>query len=134
MSLPTGSDCHWKVCGTAVLVPLLNAEVTRFMGCELKPLLEVAVPVAGRLNRPRIVPPPFTSRVDAGLAVLMPTLAVLPLPSWNSTELPKVVLLSPDGQVVGCAASAEWRILSWSWSWRRMTMWRRNLNWPVGPA
>ena len=58
----------------------------------------MAVPVAGRLNRPRIVPPPFTSSVDAGLVVPMPTLALAPVPDWNSTELPKVVLLVQMGR------------------------------------
>jgi hypothetical protein len=32
---------------------------------------------------------PFTSRVAAGLVVLMPTLAVLPAPDWYTTESPK---------------------------------------------
>ena len=36
---------------------------------------------------PRIVPPPFTSSVVAGVLVLMPILAVFPVPFWKSTEL-----------------------------------------------
>jgi hypothetical protein len=81
-----------------VLVPLLNAEATKSMGCELKPAVAVAVPIAGKLNKPRIVPPPFTSRVDAGVVVPMPTLAFVPVPDWNNTELPKVVLLVQSGR------------------------------------
>jgi hypothetical protein len=68
------------------------------MGCELKPLLAVAVPVVGRLNKPRIVLPPFTSKVEAGLFVPIPTLAVVPVPDWNNTELPNVVLLVQMGR------------------------------------
>ena len=99
--LPTGSLCHWNVCGTE-LVPLLNAEVTKSKGCELKPLLVVAIPVAGKLNRPESVPPPLTSRVEAGLMVLMPSLAVLPVPNWNSTELPMVDLPVQIGRKLPC--------------------------------
>jgi hypothetical protein len=46
--LPTGSACHWKVCETAVLVPLLNAEAAKSIACELKPAADVAVPAVFR--------------------------------------------------------------------------------------
>jgi hypothetical protein len=68
------------------------------MGCELKPAVAVAVPAGGKLNRPRIVPPPFTSRADAGVVVLIPTFAFAPVPAWNTAELPKVVLLVQMGR------------------------------------
>ena len=62
------------------MVLLLNTEAAKACGCELKPPLEVAVPVAGRLNNPRTVLPPFTSKLDAGLVVPMPIFALLPVP------------------------------------------------------
>ena len=43
-------------------------------------LVAVAVPVAGRLSVPRIVPEPLTSSVVAGVVVLMPIFAVVPVP------------------------------------------------------
>src|SRR5579863_869121 len=39
VSLLTASACHRKVCVTAVLVPLLNAEAARSRACELNPLV-----------------------------------------------------------------------------------------------
>src|SRR5258708_21285533 len=50
------------------------------------------MPVAGRLKRPRTVLDPFTSSALPGVVVLIPTLAVLPVPDWNSTELPMVAV------------------------------------------
>src|SRR5580704_17715593 len=35
-----------------------------------------------------MVVPPFTSRLLTGVVVPIPTLAVVPVPDWNSTELP----------------------------------------------
>ena len=59
---------------------LLKAEAARFSGCEFLPAVAVAVPFDGRLNVPRIVPPPFTSSVEAGVIVLIPIFAVFPVP------------------------------------------------------
>ena len=59
-----------------MLEVLLKAEAARFSGWELAPLVAVAVPVAGKLSMPRIVPAPFTSSVVAGVIVLMPILNV----------------------------------------------------------
>jgi hypothetical protein len=42
--------CHWKVCGTAVALLLLNIEVTKSRGRDLKPALAVAVPVGGQVQ------------------------------------------------------------------------------------
>jgi hypothetical protein len=85
--LLTGSACHWKVCVTPALVPLLKAEAARSMGSEFAPLVAVATPALGRLSKPRIVLPPLTSSVAAGFVVLIPTFAVLPDPDWKITEL-----------------------------------------------
>jgi hypothetical protein len=60
-------------------------------------VLAVAVPIAGKLSVPRIVLVPFTSKVVAGAVVLTPIFAVLPVPDWNNTELPNVVLLLQMG-------------------------------------
>jgi hypothetical protein len=76
---------------------LLKAEAARFIGCELKPAVAVAVPVGGKLNNPRIVPPPFTSSVDAGFVVPIPSLAFAPVPNWNNPEFPRVVLFVQMG-------------------------------------
>ncbi len=53
--LPVASAFHWNVWFTAVLVPLLNDEATKFSACEFLPPVAVAVPVAGKLNVPRAV-------------------------------------------------------------------------------
>lgn len=74
---PTGSAWNRKTWLTALLVPLLNAEAVQPMGCEVLPAVAVAVPVAGRLSKPRIVPPPFTSSLAAGVVVPMPTFVPL---------------------------------------------------------
>jgi hypothetical protein len=60
---------------------LLNAEAPKANPCEFPPAVAVAVAAAGRLSAPRIVPPPCTSSVLAGTGVLMPILAVLPVPT-----------------------------------------------------
>jgi hypothetical protein len=78
--LPVGSACHWNVDATAFFVLLLNAEADKSSGWESKPLLAVAVPVAGKLRVPRKVEAPLTSSVVAGVVVLIPILAVFPLP------------------------------------------------------
>ena len=49
---PAGSACNWNVCGTAVTVPLLKADATKFSGREFLPVSAVATPVAGRFNLP----------------------------------------------------------------------------------
>ena len=59
---------------------LLKADAARFSGCEFFPALAVAVPVAAKLNVPRTVVPPTTSRVVAGVVVLIPIFAVAPVP------------------------------------------------------
>lgn len=59
---------------------LLYADAVRFSGCEFLPAVAVAVPVAGKVRMPRTVLPPFMSSVVVGVAVLMPILAVLPVP------------------------------------------------------
>ncbi len=81
----------------ALLVPLLNAEAVSCSACELKPLAAVAVPPAGKLNRPRIVAAPFTFSVLAGVVVLTPSFAVFPVPDWKSTELPILEVLVHRG-------------------------------------
>ena len=80
VSLPAGSALSSNVCGTAVLVPLLNTEAPNCKGWESSPAVAVAVPMAGKANVPRTVPAPSTSSVVAGAVVLMPILAVLPVP------------------------------------------------------
>jgi len=47
--LPAGSASQENSCGTAALVPLLNAEAIKSMGFETKPCVAVAVPVAGMI-------------------------------------------------------------------------------------
>ena len=49
-------------------------------GWEFVPVVAVAVPVAGKLKLPLTVSPPFRSSVLTGVVVLMPILAVLPVP------------------------------------------------------
>jgi hypothetical protein len=80
VSLPTGSACHRKFWLTAVPVPLLKTDALKFNGWEFLPAVTVAVPVVGRVNAPRTVPAPLTSSVVAGLVVLIPILAVEPVP------------------------------------------------------
>ena len=70
--LPTGSACQVKFCGTAVLVPLLNAEAVSCCALELKPALEVAVPVAGHCA------PPVAENNPPKLPVLL-KFAVVPI-------------------------------------------------------
>src|SRR5215831_19559950 len=89
--LPVGSACQRKFWLTALLVPLLNEDAVCRNCCEFLPLVAVAVPFEGRLSSPRIVPPPFTSSVLAGVVVFTPIFAALPLPTWNTTELPSVL-------------------------------------------
>ena len=48
--------------------------------------LAVAAPVAGNVSRPSTFAVPLTSRVAPGVVVPMPTLAVAPVPAWNTTE------------------------------------------------
>ena len=47
----TGCPTNWNVCGTAELVPLLNAEATTFSCAESDPAVAVAVPVELRLSK-----------------------------------------------------------------------------------
>src|ERR1043166_2932757 len=89
--LPVGSAIQRKFCDTAALVPPLNEEAVCSDTCEFLPPVAVAVPVAGRLNVPRIVPLPFTSRVLIGVLVFTPIFAELPVPDWNRTEFPSVL-------------------------------------------
>ena len=84
--LPIGSASHWNFCGTAVEVLLLNTEAIKSCGCEFLPVADVATPVAGKVKIPRTVPAPLTSRAVPGVDVLMPILAVAPLPVWVSAE------------------------------------------------
>ncbi len=77
---PAGSACQRKCSLTAAPVPLLNAEAVNVVGCEFFPAVAVAALVAGILRLPRTVSLPFTSSVAPGVVVLMPTLAVLPVP------------------------------------------------------
>lgn len=77
---------------------LLKAEAARFSGCEFLPAVAVALPVLGRLRVPRMVAPPLTSKVEAGVAVLIPIFAALPVPDWNSTELMMSELESHSGR------------------------------------
>jgi hypothetical protein len=74
-----------------VLLVLLNVEAISVSGCESLPA--VAAPVAGKFSLPRMVPAPLTSRVTAGVVVLMPTFAVVPVPDWNRVELPRAPVL-----------------------------------------
>src|SRR5271170_6037240 len=78
--LPAASACHSNVSLTGVLMVLLTAEACRLTGCEFFPAAAVAVPVVGKLSVPRMVAPPFTSRVEAGDVVPMPIFAELPEP------------------------------------------------------
>jgi hypothetical protein len=71
-----------------VLTVLLYAEATRFKGSEWLPALAVEVPVAGKVVVPPSVVVPLMSSVDAGVVVLMPTIALAPVPDWKSTESP----------------------------------------------
>src|SRR5580704_3368741 len=80
VSLPTGSTCQRKFWFTAALLLLLKADPVKLMGWEFAPLAAVAVPAVGKLNKPPTVAPPFTSRVLTGAVVLMPILAVFPVP------------------------------------------------------
>ncbi len=75
MLFAAGSASQRNVWFTAVLLVLLNDDAVRFSPCEGLPPAAVAVPVAGRLSVPRMVPAPLTSsgggwcrRVDADLA------------------------------------------------------------------
>src|SRR5579871_261897 len=90
----------------AVLLLLLKDEAARLAGCELFPAIAVAGPVAGRLNAPmtdaapRMVAPPFTSRVVAGEVVPMPILAVVPVPLWVILEFSMSVALLHSGMTL----------------------------------
>src|SRR5215469_4166028 len=74
---PTGSACQRKFCGTETCVELLNAEASKSNGWESNASVEVAVPVNGNDNWPRIVAPPFTSNLAAGAVVPTPMLLLL---------------------------------------------------------
>src|SRR5579872_1065885 len=73
----------------AVLVLLLNDEPCSNNGCEVKPALAEAVPVLGNCRLPREMIPPLTSKVAAGVVVLMP---MSPELDWNNSELPRIEL------------------------------------------
>ena len=94
VSFPTGSACHWNVCATALLVALLKTDADKISGSEFSPAVAVALPIDGKVSAPRMVPPPATSSVLAGVVVLIPILAVLPEPDWNIAESPKSPELS----------------------------------------
>src|SRR5580700_8975587 len=81
----------------ALLVPLLNDDPCSEKGWELNPPPAVAVSVLGSCNGPRAITLPLTSRVAAGVVVLIPTVAVLPEPDWNSAELPSIELAVQRG-------------------------------------
>ena len=68
----------------------MNADAFRSMGWEFLPAVAVAVPVDGRVNEPRRLVLPATSRAAAGVVVLIPILAVGDDPVWNTAELPTV--------------------------------------------
>src|SRR5208282_1112133 len=91
--LATGSACQWNTWLEAVCELLLKVEATRPNGLESAPPAAVAVAAAGKFNRPRMVAPPLTSRVAAGVMVPIPIFAVLPVPDCNKTELPSALEL-----------------------------------------
>jgi hypothetical protein len=98
VSFPAGSACQLKNSLTAAEVELLKLEAARLKGCELAPAVAVAAAVAGRVSAPRIVPAPFTSRVELGVMVFKPTFAVVPEPDWKSIELPSALALVQRGR------------------------------------
>ena len=69
-----------------MLLLLLNDDAPRPIGCELLPAVAVATPPAGRPSVPRTVALPLTSSVLVGVVVLIPILAVVPLPVWLMAE------------------------------------------------
>lgn len=81
-----------------MLVVLLNTDAFRSIACDLLPADDVVVPTAVRVNRPRIVPWPTTSRAVAGVFVLMPILAFGDVPDWNTAELPIVAAPVKSGR------------------------------------
>ena len=83
---------------------LLKDEAARLAGCELLPPVDVATPVAGRLNFPRTVTPPLTSSVLAGVVVPIPILTVAPFPVWLMAEFSMSVGGAPEGDDVDDAA------------------------------
>src|SRR3984957_9559837 len=95
--LLTGSACQWKTSFCEVPAVLLNADATKPIGLEMVPADAVAFPELGRLSSPRMVAPPFTSSVAAGVVELMPIFAAVPLPVWNSTELVSALVLVQSG-------------------------------------
>ena len=98
LSLFTGSACNWNFWATALAVPLLYTDAIIKSGCELYPLVEVAVPVAGRVSVPPTFSAPFTSRVTAGVVVPMPIFAVEPLPVCVIVELWMLVAVVHNGR------------------------------------
>ena len=78
----------------------MNAEAMKSCGCEFLPALAVPVPIAGKVKMPRTVPAPFTSRVVAGAAVLIPILPVDPLPVCVRIELCTLVAVVKRGRVL----------------------------------
>ena len=71
----------------AALLALLKDEAMNSCACEGLPAVAVAVPVAGRVNKPRTVALPVTSSVATGVVVPMPTFAVVPVPVCVIVEL-----------------------------------------------
>jgi hypothetical protein len=105
--LPAGSACQRKFCATGVPILLLNTEAVKFSACEFFPAVAPAVPVAGRLSKPRKMPVPLTSSVAPGEVLPMPSLGVVAVPDWTSAELPMGRCARPDGQEVQCARSGD---------------------------
>ena len=82
----------------AAFVLLLNTDAPTFNGWEFEPLAAVATAMPGRLSAPRMVPAPFTSSVVVGVVVLMPILAVAPVPVCETTELMMSLVVSHRGR------------------------------------
>src|SRR5579864_9488532 len=85
---------------------LLNEDAAKFSGCELVPFVAVAGPVDGRVSvpvtevAPRIVAPPFTSSVVAGVVVPMPIFAVVPAPVCEIAEFWTLVAVVNRGRAL----------------------------------
>src|SRR5580700_2631952 len=70
--LLSGSASHSNFCAIATFELLLNEDAVKFKACEVLPVVAVAGPADGRFNVPCTFSVPPTSRVAAGLVVLMP--------------------------------------------------------------
>jgi hypothetical protein len=79
VSLFAGSAIHSKVWVAALPAVLLKAEANCAKGWEFLPAAAVAVPALGSSRVPRTMLLPATSSVVAGVGLLMPIFAVVPV-------------------------------------------------------